>query len=91
MNWYEALYYGLNSGGAAERRRAVRAPSAASIDAALNDATANPDGTLAFNYTDTADAAAYPEPVVFYAAVSTAPQPTATQAQQRRCSTTSWR
>ena len=49
-------------------------PSEASVDAALADATTNPDGTLAFNYTDTADAAAYPEPVVFYAAVSTAPQ-----------------
>jgi hypothetical protein len=55
------------------------APSTASIDAALADATANPDGTLAFTYTDTSDAAAYAEPAVLYAAVSTSPQ-AATQA-----------
>ncbi len=74
MNWYEALYYGLNSAALQNAAGQFVTPSAPSIDAALNDASANPDGTLSFNYANTADAAAYAEPVVFYAAVSTAPQ-----------------
>ena len=79
MNWYQALYFGLNPAALQNAAGQFVSPSAASIDAAIADATTNPDGTLAFNYTDTSDASAYPEPVVLYAAVSTAPQP-ATQA-----------
>lgn len=79
MNWYEALYFGLNPAALQNAAGQFVTPSEASVDAALADATTNPDGTLGFNYTDTADAAAYPEPVVFYAAVSTTPQ-AATQA-----------
>jgi hypothetical protein len=74
MNWYEALYYGLNSAALQNAAGQFVAPSQTSIDAALGDATTNPDGTLAFNYTDTTDTAAYPEPVVFYAAVSKTPE-----------------
>jgi hypothetical protein len=50
------------------------APSASSIDAALNDATELPNGTLAYDYTTT-DPTAYPTPMVTYAVLSTAPQP----------------
>ena len=65
MNWYEALYFGLNSAALQNAAGQFVAPSSASIDAALADATTNPDGTLAFTYTDTSDAAAYPEPVSY--------------------------
>jgi hypothetical protein len=74
MNWYESLYYGLIPADLQNAVGQFVGPSAASVDAALSDATVNPDGTLNFNYADTTDPAAYPEPVVFYAAVSTAPQ-----------------
>jgi PBP superfamily domain len=77
MNWYEALYYGLDIADLQNATGAFVAPTAASVSAALADATSNPDGTLSFNYADTSGtnaAAAYPEPVVIYAAVSTKPQ-----------------
>ncbi len=74
MNWYEALYYGLNVAALQNAAGQFVTPSGASVDAALADASSNPDGTLAFDYTDSSDAAAYPEPVVFYAAVSTVPE-----------------
>jgi hypothetical protein len=79
MNWYEALYYGLDVADLQNAAGVYVAPTASSVDAALNDATKNADGTLTFSYTDTQDQSAYPEPVVFYAVVSTQPQP-ATQA-----------
>jgi uncharacterized membrane protein YgcG len=75
LNWYEALYFGLNAASIQNASGAFVAPSEASIDAALSDATTEPNGTLSFDYTNTSDTAAYPQPVVFYAAVSTAPQP----------------
>ena len=74
MNWYEALYYGLNPAALQNAAGQFVNPSEASVDAALEDAAANSDGTLAFNYADTSDLTAYPEPVVFYAAVSTTPE-----------------
>jgi hypothetical protein len=77
MNWYEASYYGLDAASLQNAAGVFVAPSAASIDAALGDATAEPNGTLNFDYTNTSDTAAYPEPVIFYAAVSTEPQPAA--------------
>ena len=89
MNWYEALYYGLNAASLQNAAGQFVAPSEASIDAALNDATTNADGTLTFDYTDTSDTAAYPEPVVFYAAVSTTPRLRHRQPPSRRFSTTS--
>jgi hypothetical protein len=75
MNWYEALYYGLNSAELQNAAGQFVGPSEASVEAALNDATKNADGTLSFDYTNTTDTAAYPEPAVFYAAVSTDAQP----------------
>jgi hypothetical protein len=77
MNWYEALYFGLNSAELQNASGQFVGPSQASVDAALGDASVNPDGTLNFDYTNATDTAAYPEPVVFYAAVSTAAQPAA--------------
>jgi len=75
MNWYEALYYGLNVAELQNANGQFVAPTQASVYAALGDATENSDGTLSYNYANTADAAAYPEPVVIYAAVSTQAQP----------------
>lgn len=77
MNWYEAAYYGLIPAELQNAAGDFVAPSEASVDSALGDATQNPDGTLSFDYTDTSNTAAYPEPVVFYAAVSTKAQPAA--------------
>ncbi len=77
MNWYEASYYGLDAAALQNASGAFVAPSAVSIDAALDDATTEPNGTLSFNYSNTSNTAAYPEPVVFYAAVSTEAQPAA--------------
>jgi hypothetical protein len=83
MNWYESLYYGLLPAELQNAAGQFVSPSAASVDAALGDATTNPDGTLNFNYADTTDTAAYPEPVVFYAAVSTKSQPAAQATAER--------
>ena len=83
MNWYESLYYGLLPADLQNAAGQFVGPSQASVDAALGDATTNPDGTLSFDYTDTTDTAAYPEPAVFYAAVSTSAQP-ATQASAEK-------
>jgi len=72
MNWYEALYYGLDVAELQNAAGQYVAPSAASVDAALADATVNTsDGVLTNNYADSIDAAAYPTPVVIYAIVPT--------------------
>jgi len=84
MNWYEALYYGLIPAELQNAAGQFVAPSEASVDAALADATVNADGSLSFDYTNTSDAAAYPQPVVFYAAVSTSLQPSAEANAERR-------
>jgi hypothetical protein len=73
MNWAEALYFGLSVANLQDPAGAFVAPSADSIDAALADATVNPDGSLTPSTTDTSDTAAYPMPTVIYAAVPTAP------------------
>ena len=83
MNWYEALYYGLTPAALQNAAGDFVLPSATSVDAALGDATTNPDGTLTYDYDDTSDAAAYPEPVVFYALVSTKAQPEAAAAAEK--------
>jgi hypothetical protein len=83
MNWYEAQYFGLNAASLQNASGAFVAPSEASIDAAISDATTEPNGTLSFDYTNTSDTAAYPEPVVFYAAVPTAAQPAAQAAAEK--------
>lgn len=84
MDSSEADFYGLLPAGLQNAAGGFTTPSQASILAALTDATTNPDGTLSPNYTDTADAGRYPLPMITYALVSTAPQPTSDQALQLR-------
>ena len=68
MNWSEALYYGLQIASLQNGGGAFVTPSTAALDAAVNDATTNTDGTLALNYSST-DPNAYPMTSVIYAAV----------------------
>jgi PBP superfamily domain len=82
MDSSEADFFGLLPASLQNATGAFVGPSAQSIDAALTDATTNADGTLSPNLNDTADAGAYPLPMVTYALVSTSPQPTADQATQ---------
>jgi len=72
MNWAESRYYGMNVAALQNAAGAFVAPSAASLDAALNDAKANPDGTITPQNL-ASDPAAYPMPSVIYAVVPTAP------------------
>ena len=53
MNWSEALYYGLQIASLQNGGGAFVTPSTAALDAAVNDATTNTDGTLALNYSST--------------------------------------
>jgi hypothetical protein len=73
MDWGDAAYLGLDAANLQNASGTFVAPSAGSIDAALSDATALPNGTLQYNYTTT-DPNAYPTPMVTYALLSTAPQ-----------------
>jgi hypothetical protein len=82
MDSSEADFFGLLPAALQNAAGHFVAPTPASITAALNDATANADGTVTPNYDDTSDPAAYPLPMVTYALVSTSPQPTAQQATQ---------
>ncbi len=68
MNWSEALYYGLQLASLQNGGGAFVTPSATTLDAAVNDATTNTDGTLDLNYSS-ADPNAYPMTSVIYAAV----------------------
>jgi len=77
MLWSDAEYYGLDVANLLNAAGQWVAPSDASIDAALADATSNADGTLTPSVTDAGDPAAYPMPVVIYAVVSTAAAPQA--------------
>jgi hypothetical protein len=74
MDWGDAAYFGLNAANLLNAAGRFVSPSATSIDAALNDATTLPNGTLAYDYATT-DPDAYPTPMVTYALLSTAPQP----------------
>ncbi|HTU37575.1 MAG TPA: hypothetical protein VMF35_06125 [Acidimicrobiales bacterium] len=82
MDSSEADFYGLLPASLQNAAGAFVAPSASGITAAINDAKANPDGTITPNYDDTGDPAAYPLPMVTYALVSTNPQSSATQATE---------
>ncbi|HLN16921.1 MAG TPA: hypothetical protein VK277_09245 [Acidimicrobiales bacterium] len=75
MNWAESDFYGLYPASLQNATGQFVAPTAASIDAALADATTNADGSYTFNYDDTGDPAAYPLPDVIYAAVPTGTLP----------------
>ena len=68
MNWSEALYYGLQIASLENGGGAFVTPSPTTLDAAVNDASTNPDGTLALNYS-ASDPNAYPMTSVIYAAV----------------------
>jgi hypothetical protein len=68
MNWAEARYYGESIASLQNASGAFVAPSTASLDAAVADASLNPDGTLTPNYKST-DPSAYPMTSVVYAAV----------------------
>jgi hypothetical protein len=76
MNWGESRYYGMNVAALQNAAGDFVLPTTASLDAALSDATVNPDGS----YTPqnlASDPAAYPMPSVIYAVVPTTPQPAA--------------
>ena len=74
MDWGDAAYLGLDTASLQNAAGDFVAPSQASVDAALDDATTLSNGTLAYDYT-TADPNAYPTPMVTYAVLSLAPQP----------------
>jgi hypothetical protein len=82
MDSSEADFFGLLPASLQNAAGAFVAPTAQSVNDALNDSTKNPDGTLSPNFDDTADSSAYPLPMVTYALVSTSPQPSQDQATQ---------
>jgi hypothetical protein len=82
MDSSEADFYGLLPASLQNAAGKFVPPNPTSVLAALNDETANPDGTLSPNFGNTSDTNAYPMPMVTYALVSTGDQPTMTQAQQ---------
>jgi hypothetical protein len=74
MDWSQAAFYGLDVANLLNGAGSFVAPSKASIDAALDDATVDSNGLVVPKYDDSSDAQAYPMPMVTYALVSTAPQ-----------------
>jgi hypothetical protein len=68
MNWAEAQYYGLQIASLQNGGGAFVTPSPTTLDAAVGDATSNPDGSLALDYSSK-DTNAYPMTSVIYAAV----------------------
>jgi hypothetical protein len=77
MNWGEASFYGMSVAALQNAAGQFVTPSATSLDAAVQDATKNPDGSISPSYTNTGDTAAYPMPDVIYAVVPTTPVPQA--------------
>jgi hypothetical protein len=73
MNWAEANYYGLASASIQNAAGAFVAPSPESINAALNDSTKNPNGTITPSYTNNQSSGAYAMPTVIYAIVNQSP------------------
>ncbi len=80
MDWSDASYNGLNVASLQNASGNFVAPTQQSIDSALDDATANINGVLTFNYDDNSNTTMYPMPMVTYAVVPTTPLPSA-QAQ----------
>ncbi len=68
MNWAEARYYGMSAAALQNAAGTFVAPDAQSLDAAVSDATHNPDGSLTFHNL-ASDPAAYPMPSIIYAAI----------------------
>ena len=76
-NWAEGEYYGVGAVASLQNTAGdFVQPTPTSLDAAVQVATPNPDGTITPNYTST-NPDVYPMPDVIYAAVSTAPVPAA--------------
>ena len=82
MDSSQADLYGLLPASLQNAAGQFVEPDQTSVDAALADATTDTDGTLSPNFKNTTDPAAYPLPMVTYALVSTAAQPTEAAAQQ---------
>ncbi len=82
MDSSEADFYGLLPAALQNAAGSFELPTPSSVLAALNDETTNADGTLSPNFDDTGDTGAYPMPMVTYALVSTAPQPSLTEAAE---------
>jgi hypothetical protein len=80
MDSSEADFFGLLPASLQNAAGGFVAPTAQSVNDALNDANKNADGTLSPNFDDTSDSGAYPLPMVTYALVSTSPQPSQQQA-----------
>ncbi len=76
MNWAESRYYGMNVAALQNAEGAFVQPTATSLEAGLNDATKNADGSFTM-VNSTTDAAAYPMTSVVYAVVPTAPMASA--------------
>ncbi|MHB8439344.1 MAG: hypothetical protein ACYDD4_09305 [Acidimicrobiales bacterium] len=72
MNWAEARYYGMSVAALQNAGGQFTLPTAASLDAALADASTNPDGSLTFRNLSS-DPASYVMPDVIYAVVPTTP------------------
>jgi hypothetical protein len=73
MNWAEALYYGYSVASLQNAAGQFVQPDATSLDAALGDASTNPDGSITPSYTNSGDQSSYPMPSIIYAAVNTKP------------------
>ena len=82
MDSSEADFFGLLPASLQNAAGSFVAPTSDSVAAAVGDATKNADGTLTPAYGDTSDTAAYPLPMITYALVSTAPQPSMDEATQ---------
>jgi hypothetical protein len=74
MNWSWANYYGLLPAALQNAAGDFVLPSAESLDAAVDSATSNPNGTLSPSFATTTPNA-YPLPDIWYAVVPTTPQP----------------
>lgn len=81
MNWAEAEYYGMSVASLQNADGQFVLPTTQSLQAAVADATTNPDGAISPDYA-TKDPAAYPMTSVIYAAVCADPVPTAQAAQE---------
>ena len=80
MDSSEADFFGLFPASLQNAAGSFQLPSASSVLAALSHETTNADGTLSPSFDNTGDSSAYPLPMVTYALVSTAPQPSMAQA-----------
>jgi hypothetical protein len=83
MNWAEAEFNGFEMASLENNHGDFVQPTVTSLDSAVSDATANPDGSLNFNYSGAGSAASYPMPDLTYAVVPKAPQSASSAGQER--------